>query len=617
MPSPRTARTGGHPRAAVAVLALLLPLLAVGLPAASRAAPAPAGRSTTGTTGSVGDGFVQRDGSRLTLGAATFRFAGANLYWAGLDENVGGVSPAQAGTVDYPSFFRIRDGLTTARAMGATVVRAHTLGVSLGTPKALTPSLGTTNPAAFATMDYSVAQAKRLGLRLVVPLTDNWEYYHGGRFDILRGLGLSTADNGALFYTDNRARAAYQGGVRTLLTHVNPWTGLTYAADPTIMAWDLGNELQGMTTEWVQTDATFVKGLAPHQLVAAGQGSGVSGAVLGAPAVDISDTHYYPADPHRMETDAARVTSAGKVFVAGEFGSTGAAGQDWSAVTGDGRISGALYWSLFPLADHYGYVRHDDGYTLHYPGDTTAMRADVVALRRLAAGMTGRASADPGALASTPLLTGIEAVDGRNVLTWRGSAGADGYLVQRSVDGGGWTTITPTPLSANDAPWTDATTPAGVVGYRVLGVDPAGAVLDTSGDRSVAAGESLVVDPLEDWYLTAAHTDNLLRTPVGTQIAVSPPAGAPGSVTWNRPGLRSATFAVAAAAIPDLRVLVSPDGGSTWQAVAPTVRRTAAGAFELSVSGPGGSGGSGAVRLEWPAGGAAAGLTGVVLTSGS
>lgn len=30
-------------------------------------------------------------------------------------------------------------------------------------------------------------------------------------------------------------------------------------------------------------------------------------------------------------------------------------------MTGDGRISGALYWSLFPLADHYGYVRHDDG----------------------------------------------------------------------------------------------------------------------------------------------------------------------------------------------------------------------------------------------------------------
>lgn len=604
--------TVGRPRyrlpAAIA-LTFLLPLLAAGLPVGSRAAAVGAGTITAATTS---DGFVHRDGSRLTLGASTFRFAGANLYWTGLDENVGGISPAQAGTVDYPSFFRIRDGLSTARAMGATVVRAHTLGVSLGTPKAMTPVIGSTNPAAFATIDDAVAEAKRLGLRLVVPLTDNWQYYHGGRFDVLRGLGLSTADDGALFYTDRRARAAYQSEVQTLLTHVNPRTGMTYAADPTVLGWDLGNELQGMTTEWVQANATFVKGLAPQQLVIAGQGSGVSGAVLAAPAVDISDTHYYPTDPHRMESDAARVTAAGKVFMAGELGSPGAAEQDWGAVTGDGRISGALYWSLFPLADHYGYVRHDDGYTLHYPGDTPAMRRDVAALRELAAAMTGQPMTDPATVAAAPLVTGVEVVGGHHVLTWRGGTGADGYLVQRAADGGGWTTITPTPLSANDAPWIDPTTPAGVVGYRILAVDRSGSVLRTSTARSVAGGESLVVDPLEDWYLTAAHTDDLHRTPDGTQVVVSPPAGSPGSVTWTRAGLRSATFELRAAYAPDLRVLVSPDGGSTWQAVSPAVRRTGTDAYELAVSG---LSHVSAVRVDWPAGAAPAGLTGVVLTS--
>lgn len=254
---------------------------------------------------------MRRDGSRLTLGAATFRFAGANLFWTGPDENVGGVSPAQAGTVDYPSFFRIRDGLTTARDMGANVVRAHTVGVSLGTPKTLAPSLGTTNPAAFVTIDYSVAQAKRLGLRLVVPLTDNWQWYFGCA---VRRPARPRAEH-ARQRRPVLHRQPGAGGIpgvcrHTLPTHVNPWTGLTYAADPTIMAWDLGNELQGMTTEWIQANATFVKGLAPRQLVAAGQGIGVSSAVLAAAAVDISDTHYYPPDPHRMETDAARVTSA-------------------------------------------------------------------------------------------------------------------------------------------------------------------------------------------------------------------------------------------------------------------------------------------------------------------
>ena len=52
-----------------------------------------------------------------------WRFAGANIYWLGLDENVGGVH--------YPTPFRIRDALTTAAGMGARVVRAQ-LGDSAG-----------------------------------------------------------------------------------------------------------------------------------------------------------------------------------------------------------------------------------------------------------------------------------------------------------------------------------------------------------------------------------------------------------------------------------------------------------------------------------------------------
>jgi hypothetical protein len=44
----------------------------------------------------------------------------------GLDENV------PPGTVAYPTQFRIADGLDTAKAMGATVVRAHTVGISTG-----------------------------------------------------------------------------------------------------------------------------------------------------------------------------------------------------------------------------------------------------------------------------------------------------------------------------------------------------------------------------------------------------------------------------------------------------------------------------------------------------
>jgi hypothetical protein len=50
--------------------------------------------------------FVERHGAVLQLDGRPFRFAGANLYWLGLDENVDGVAP--------PTAFRVADGLDTA-----------------------------------------------------------------------------------------------------------------------------------------------------------------------------------------------------------------------------------------------------------------------------------------------------------------------------------------------------------------------------------------------------------------------------------------------------------------------------------------------------------------------
>ena len=66
------------------------------------------------------------------------------------------------------------------------------------------------------------------------------------------------------------------------------------------------------------------------------------------------------------------MTEAGKVYIAGEFGSGSATDELLTAVADDPNVSGATYWSLFPHADHYGYVQHDDGFTLHHPGDDAA-----------------------------------------------------------------------------------------------------------------------------------------------------------------------------------------------------------------------------------------------------
>lgn len=111
-------------------------------------------------------GFVTRQGTHLLLDGAEFRFVGTNAYWLGLDENVGGVH--------YPTKFRVTDALETAAGLGWRVVRAHTLGISTGNALSFEPSLGVFNASALDSADWAIAEATRLGLKLIVPLTDNW-----------------------------------------------------------------------------------------------------------------------------------------------------------------------------------------------------------------------------------------------------------------------------------------------------------------------------------------------------------------------------------------------------------------------------------------------------------
>ncbi|HYN97339.1 MAG TPA: carbohydrate binding domain-containing protein [Pilimelia sp.] len=404
--------------------------------------------------------FVTRSGTGLTLGGAPFRFGGPNIYWLGLDENVGGV--------DYPTRFRIDDALRTAKAMGSTVVRSHTLGISTGTPLSIEPSLGEFNADAFATIDYAIAQAHRLGLRLLIPLTDNWSYYHGGFRDFTTWLGLPES----AFYTDPRAVAAFKEYIAVLLNHVNPITGRALRAEPTIMAWELGNELSGMTPEWVTDISTYLHQLAPRHLVAA---PGISAATLESPAVDIVDAHYYPPDAARMLADAATVTAAGKVYIAGEYGSTFASSELLAPLAADPRVTGTLFWSLFPHADDHGYVPHDDGFTLHYPGDTPEMRAAVRAIEEFNAAVNPAANRPPVRL-NAPVITSLTKVYGENLLAWRGASPAVGYTVQRSTRGprGPWRTVSTGTVTDNDTPWIDVRSPRERAWYRVVAVDARG-----------------------------------------------------------------------------------------------------------------------------------------------
>ncbi|MDQ2799964.1 MAG: biopolymer transporter ExbD, partial [Armatimonadota bacterium] len=174
-----------------------------------------------------------------------------------------------------------------------------------------------------------------------------------------------------------------------------------------------------------------------------------------------------------LAKDAALFASRGKATIVGEF--------KWNAPTdlasylaeveNNPSISGDLYWSLFGHRDDFGFEQHDDNLTLHFPGDTPDMKARAALLRAHAYRMRGLAIPAPAPPAA-PLITNVTRQGNDNLVAWRGAAGADFYIVDRSTGGpkGLWSGIgymgQPWPTD-NDTPWTDRAVPAGPVWYRV------------------------------------------------------------------------------------------------------------------------------------------------------
>ena len=129
-------------------------------------------------------------------------------------------------------------------------------------------------------MDYAIFRAGELGLRLIVPLTNEWNYCQGGIQDFLGWRGksdLEGVDDNCVcnmdqhrqdaFYTDPEVVSDFKEYVSVILNHVNEYTGIAYKDDPTIMAWESGNELYFPTYDWTLNLARYIKEeLGSHQL---------------------------------------------------------------------------------------------------------------------------------------------------------------------------------------------------------------------------------------------------------------------------------------------------------------------------------------------------------------
>ncbi|KAK4050721.1 hypothetical protein OIO90_004943 [Microbotryomycetes sp. JL221] len=296
--------------------------------------------------------FVKRmpSGWGLGLEGKSFRIAGYNIYWLCNNEDV---LPKGQKT----SHQRVREAMAIAVAGGANT---------------------------WDQPDYVLYAAREYGLRVILPLTDNYNYYHGGKYDFLWWKKVSTINFGERFYSDNNAIASYKAYIYQMMNRVNQYTGVRYGDDPTILAWETGNELgaylgtQGYPPlSWTNNIAKYIKSMS-KQLVIDGSDGFYSWSTrktapgLQSPYIDIMTDHAYPRNISLLNEEVPLMKKYNKNFLIGEWDWTnnngGSTIDDYIKRVESSYFFGSMVWSIFGHDDKCcAFLPHNDGYTIYYP----------------------------------------------------------------------------------------------------------------------------------------------------------------------------------------------------------------------------------------------------------
>jgi mannan endo-1,4-beta-mannosidase len=202
--------------------------------------------------------FVGHSGTHLTLNGKPWRFGGANIEWLGVS-NYGPASPTPP---RFATHAEVDQALATARQLGARVVRAQTLGDSVGCDVCLEPERGVFNAEAFGHVDYALAAARKRGLRLIVTLVGDDAAAGGGGCVYLAWRGIEVPDCSLShmdpFFTDPQVIADFEQHVAAVVAR--------YKNNPTILGWDLMNG-GGSPPGWTKAIANFVRSIDRRHLI--------------------------------------------------------------------------------------------------------------------------------------------------------------------------------------------------------------------------------------------------------------------------------------------------------------------------------------------------------------
>jgi hypothetical protein len=423
-------------------------------------------------------------------------------------------------TVRYrlPNEFEIHDGLETVRFLGGTVIRIYALSVRKTTD---TPDIvrhvtgpGQFNEASFQVLDRVLASASELGIKVIVPFVDNWAHWGG----VAEYAGFRGKSAGA-FFTDPEVIGDFKKTLENVILRTNTVNGRRYRDDPTIYAWETGNEL-GSPDRWVSQIAHFIKQLDPsHALIDGTYGPLIREAALRDPNIDIVSSHHYgPAQRSlQMIDENLRMIRGKKRYFIGEFGLLSA--SDTERVLRHAlsqNIEGILLWSLrFHNRDggFYWHMEKPPYQSYHFPGFASGHDYEeqpiLGLMRRLAFEVRGEEVPSLPVPATPALLPTTHVQD----IRWRGSAGASYYVVEREIAGTGDWQIVADRVDETKTPYrsafVDNSVPIGSkVRYRVLAGNETGLSPPSLPSEEFTVFARVLVDEMTNKNLLSSANGN-------------------------------------------------------------------------------------------------------------
>jgi mannan endo-1,4-beta-mannosidase len=237
-------------------------------------------------------------------------------------------------------------------------------------------------------IDFILAEASKRNLRVILAFLDYWAYTGGAP-------QMSAWHNGAgnreFFATSQTTREDYKKLVEAIIHRTNTLSGVRYADDPTIFAWELMNEPEihptALFSDWVREMAAYVKRLDSRHLLATGQDSTETGLVeLHDPNIDFGTWHGYAeyqkitarAFQQKINTFCDLAHNYGKPVLLEEFGLAqpdrirGEIYKDWlSDIASNKDCAGWMVWRLVSTQDTGRLPFDYDQFDVHNDGGLT------------------------------------------------------------------------------------------------------------------------------------------------------------------------------------------------------------------------------------------------------